>query len=622
MLAPKGRDVATTNLDPDALATSATDLARGGRLLEAEALCRQALAGAPGHVAALAVLGHVLHGTERYGEAEEVYTELTDRVPDDADFWMHLGTVRRCRQQYEPALIAYSRAAQLGGTSADFYFNVGLLHLERRDYEAARAVLKCGLELAPEDAELRFQYAKACFESLQTEEAIEALRGWDAPPDAAPEFVADVGHQLLSLGQTADAERWAERSAGGASFNPRAALTLVQIYERTNRLAEARALIDRVAADPRAGALHRDLLLTEARLAQREGRHETAAQLLTHALAQDRGDFANRHFELFPLAASLDALGRYPDAFAVLLEAHRSQVAHLQQTAPSTILRGMPRLDIAQYASDPADVARWCDEPAAPPAAASPVFIVAFPRSGTTLLEVALDAHPALVSIDEQALVQKSLDDMLALGVAYPERLAGLDAGQLAALRAAYWRRAAGHAEIATGQRLVDKNPLNMLRLPVIRRLFPNARIVMAIRHPCDVLASCFMQHFRAPEFALLCSDLDTLAAGYLRAFDAWYREVGLLQPAVRELRYETLVEDFEGEMRSLLGFLELPWDDAVLAPATRAIQKKYISTPSYAQVVRPVNSASIGRWRRYQSELAPVAAAVRPYLERWGYDA
>jgi hypothetical protein len=128
------------------------------------------------------------------------------------------------------------------------------------------------------------------------------------------------------------------------------------------------------------------------------------------------------------------------------------------------------------------------------------------------------------------------------------------------------------------------------------------------------------MQHFRAPDFALLCRDLDTLAAGFRRTFDFWYAQQQLLRPAVREVRYETFVANFAVEVRALLDFLEVPWDDAVLAPAARAREKGYISTPSYAQVVQPVHQNSIGRWQRYRRHFGAVIAEVRPYLDRWAY--
>ena len=154
----------------------------------------------------------------------------------------------------------------------------------------------------------------------------------------------------------------------------------------------------------------------------------------------------------------------------------------------------------------------------------------------------------------------------------------------------------------------------------MIRRLFPQAPILLAVRHPYDVLLSCFMQHFRTPDFALLCADLPTLALGYRRTFDFWYRQAALLAPRVLELRYESFTANFAVETRRVLEFLQLPWHDAVLRPEENAREKRFISTPSYSQVVEPVHRKAVDRWRAYAAYLAPLQPALAPYLERWGY--
>lgn len=589
-----------------------------GRLGEAELSCRRALAAAPSLSDAHVLLGIVLQRLGRYAEAETVFEGLTRREPDEPSHWTNLGTLRRHLARFDAALGAYARAAALGAADADFLYNVGLAHLDRRDHEAARAVLERAMALAPRDAEIRFAYARACYELLDTDAALAALADWEGLEKLDTDLVAGIGHRLVTLGAADRAATAIERLVANPDLEPRAALTLVQLLERINRVPDARRILDRVAADPRADEVAVDLALAEGTLAQREGRHADAVRHLRVVL-EHRLELHDRHTELFPLAKSLDALGRYDEALEVLTEAHRSQVAHLRLAAPLAVARGAPTLDVARYDCSVEDVAQWRDAPG-PPAHESPIFIVAFPRSGTTLLELTLDAHPDLVSMDEQPLVQRALDDLLALGVRYPDGLAAVTDAQLDGIRSRYWERAAAKVSIGPGQRLVDKNPLNMLRLPAIRRLWPNAPLLLAIRHPCDVLLSCYMQHFRAPEFALLCADLRTLATGYRRAFDFWYRATELLQPRVREVRYETLVADFEAEVRGIASFLGLPWHDAMLAPGRRAADKGYISTPSYSQVVAPVNTGAVGRWRGYAGAFAPALPELRAYLERWNY--
>ncbi|MET0535326.1 MAG: sulfotransferase [Steroidobacter sp.] len=595
----------------------AVALFNANRFEQAEPVCRRLASAAPGKEPVLNLWGAVLHALERHAEAETVFAKLVEQQPGNASYWMNLGTTRRGLGQYDRALQAYTHAAELGCASPEFYFNVGLTHLDRRDYESARAVLKRAVELAPANALMRSEYIKACYESMQMEEAAAALRGWTDFSGLTPDQLAEAGHRIMNLGETQLAERVVTQLQT-VQLDARATLTLAQIMERTNRIADAQRLIDRLTADPQAASLGTDLLVMRAQLAQRAGNHELARELFEQTL-QGTSQFQDRHFALFPLVRSLDALKRHDEAFAAMVEAHEAQVAHLKLTAPLAVARGTPTWEITKWGCDPQDVAQW-DPADSPSMQDSPIFVVAFPRSGTTLLEQTLDAHPSLRSMDEQPVVQNALDDMVATGLRYPEQLAKLSPEQLQNIRARYFERASTKVRLESGQRLVDKNPLNLLRLPAIKRLFPNAPIILAIRHPCDVILSCFMQHFRAPHFVMLCATLQSLASGYRRSFDFWYSQAAMIEPHVFEVRYETFVADFERGVRDIADFLQLPWHDAMLAPAEHARAKGFISTPSYSQVVQPVNQKAVGRWRSYERYLAPIIPEVQPYLQRWGY--
>jgi hypothetical protein len=120
----------------------------------------------------------------------------------------------------------------------------------------------------------------------------------------------------------------------------------------------------------------------------------------------------------------------------------------------------------------------------------------------------------------------------------------------------------------------------------------------------------------------LLCRDLPTLARSYCRSFEFWYQQSGLLQPAVHEIRYEAFVGDFERQSREIMAFLGLDWASAQLAPAAHALAKGFISTPSYAQVIEPVNRRSVGRWQHYAAHFEDALTILKPWLERWDYPA
>jgi Flp pilus assembly protein TadD len=604
--------------DPDTLAHLALEDLHGNRAAAAESKCLQALSLDRRHPGALSVLGMLLHSQGRDEDAVRVFNALAQFEPGNAEHWGNLGAALRPTKRYDEALAAYGRALQLGAVSTHLLYNVGVLHMDRCDYDSAYRALSQAESASPLDAGIRCALAQCCYDLGRPEETLAILEDWQNLQGLTPELTAQIAYLLVTTGEPRRAEPAIRRVADNARRGWRASLTLVRVLERVNRLREARETMQRLNATPGTLSTDPDVLLAEAVLAARADAHEDACRFLTLAL-QDHSDFKRRHHVLFPLAKSLDALHRHEQAFAAAVEAHRSQLAFLQAATGKTPEKESPAISAAQHGCDPEDIAAWNE---APPTGieADPIFIVAFPRSGTTLLEQILDAHPSLKSMDERPYLKRALDDVTDLGVRYPAELRKLTAVQLHQIRARYWQQVRSKVEVRPGQRLVDKNPLNMLRLPLIRRLFPNARTILAVRHPCDTLLSCFLQHFRAPDLALTCRDLSSLASSYRSAFDCWYAQLPQLAAATYELRYEALVGDFGTEIRKLSEFLELSWDAAMLAPGEHARAKGFISTPSYAQVTEPINRKSVGRWQNYEPYFKEVLPVLRPYLERWNY--
>lgn len=604
--------------NPDTLAQLAHQDLQNNQLAAAEAKCLRALNSHHQHRGALNVLGMVLVAKGRHEDAVRVFHALTQFEPGNADYWANLGTALRPTRRYDAALDAFGHALQLGEPSANLLYNIGAMQVDRCDYDAGYSMLSQALDLSPSDAGIRLAFAQCCHEINRPEDSLAALKDWQTFEGLTPEIVAGIAHLLIVLGDTRLAEPALQRLFDSARREGRSSPTLARILERVNRVPEAREVLAKAKQTRGTNSDDPDLLMVEAVLAERAGAHEEACRLLSLIL-KDHKDFPRRHHVLFPLAKSLDALGRFDEAYAALEEAHRSQVVFLENALGKRAVDGSVTISLARSPTDPADVATWqgADTPAR---ADCPIFIVAFPRSGTTLLEQILDAHPGLKSMDETPFLKRALDDTIEYGIRYAAELGKLDAGQLQHIRDSYWQRVRERIGSWPGQRLVDKNPLNLMRLPLIRRLFPNAHIILAIRHPCDTLLSCFQQHFRAPDLALLCRDLPTLAHDYRVAFDFWYQQCDALHPQVHEIKYETLVASFETEVRRLAGFLQIPWNDSMLAPAEHALAKGFISTPSYSQVIQPINNKSLGRWKNYEGFFKEQLPVLSKYLKRWGY--
>jgi tetratricopeptide (TPR) repeat protein len=603
--------------DPELLLELARRDLATDQLAAAEARCLRVLGERHHHPGALQVLGQVLHSQGRHEDAVRVFNALTLQEPTVAGHWQNLAIALRPTKQHAQAIAAFERALQLAPPSAALLYNLGVLQMDRCDYRAAYLALRDAVGLAPADATTRWAFAQCCYDLVQLDEAFAALEDWQKLEGLNVEITARIALLLVMLGATQQALPAIELLLANPPRSGRTALVLVSTLERLQRLDEARAMTERVELNDRSLDDDPERLMLSGILADRAGQHEEAYRHLSLAL-QNHKEFVHRHHVLFPFAKACDALGRYEEAYSAAEDAHSSQRAFLELAMGKSSAEESQILVRTLNGCDPDDVAAW--EEAGPAMEDSPIFIVGFPRSGTTLLEQVLDAHPRLVSMDEQPFMSKALETVMGSGVRYPAELGKLTWQALGDIRARYLDLARNKAALLPGQRLVDKFPVNMTLLPLIRRVFPNARIILAIRHPCDTLLSCFLQNFRAPDLALLCRDLTTLADAYTRIFGYWYSQWPMLQPFSYELRYEQLTADFPAEVRKLGAFLQLPWHEAMLAPGEHARAKGFISTPSYSQVIEPVNARSVGRWKHYERHFSEVLPILMPWLERWGY--
>jgi hypothetical protein len=251
-------------------------------------------------------------------------------------------------------------------------------------------------------------------------------------------------------------------------------------------------------------------------------------------------------------------------------------------------------------------------------AARGHVFLLGFPRSGTTLIEKALAGHPDVVTLEEEDHLSAAAGHLLRDQVGL-RSLQALNPAQAEPLRRAYWDRVAASFDRPIGDKVVlDKLPLHTPSLPLIAKLFPQARILFALRDPRDVVLSGFRRRFElnAAMFELLT--LDGAAAFYdaVMTLAGLYR--GLLTLEVREVRHEALVADFEGELRGVLDFIGVPWRPGVLDFAERAAARA--RTPTDLQLGRGLNADGVGQWRRYAAQVAPVADRLAPWVRRYGY--
>lgn len=591
------------------------------------------------------------HQAGRLDEAAAGYRRVLASAPRHADALHLLGVIAYQKGDQVRAAKLIGRAIALDSDNAVYHNSLGSVLLASRQPDRAEVHLRRAIALKPAYAEAHNNLGNALQQSNRLTEAVDAYRQALACRSDYAEAHANLGRALQALGDSsaavaqfrhavvlrpgyAKAHRWLGEALGdlgqrdAAERALRTALThapddadiraaLAALWERRSRLEEALAEAEGVLAKTPG---HARAEVIAARCERRLGRLE-AARARLERLPTAPLDADTSAFHAFELATTLDRLGAYRDAFRRYAEGNR-------------IIMESPAGRSVDPSAFPAEIARLHDRfteawiagwsPAVPHDRAHdgppPVFLVGFPRSGTTLLDQVLNAHPALITLEEKPTIDVVKQALASRSPGYPDALAGLDAETVRDLREAYFREVARHLPDRGGRILVDKMPLDIIDAGLIHRLFPESPFILALRHPCDVVLSGFMQAFRPNPAMVHFATLEGTATLYAQVMALWQHYRALLPLQVLATRYEDLVADFTAETRRILDFLDLPWDDAVLSYRDRA-KDRAIATPSYHQVVQPIYSRSVARWRNYEPELAPVIPLLRPFVEGFGYD-
>ena len=430
-----------------------------------------------------------------------------------------------------------------------------------------------------------------------------------------PILIANLAWNLKNQGRMDEARALYEQSM---ALDPNIFQTVfgwAKMEETDRNFARAGELLD---AAERLATGNASVRLTRAVLHGRERAYAEAVALLD-AMERERGGGLGP-VEWSEKGLLLDRMGRHAEAFAAFVEAKRvlrelTGQAYMAEEAAALVrsLAGFftaGRLALLPRASVREGVAQ-------------PIFVVGFPRSGTTMVEQTLSAHPKIAAGDELPIIgelTQLIPRMLSSPLAYPEALADLWLGDqlegLDNLRDYYLQRARQLGATPKGAAwFTDKMPLNETHLGLIGLIFPKAPVIHLTRHPLDVVLSVFSNQLT---HGFYCAyDLTSIARHYVLIMDLvdhYRREMQLNYLAIR---YEDIVEDQQANVKRMLAFIGAPFDRRCLAFHEN---RRYARTASYAQVTEQLYDRSRYRYRAYRDELAPVVPILEPTIRRLGY--
>ena len=568
--------------------------------------------------------GGALFAAKRFAEAEEVARLILRFEPKQADAMHLLGLVLLAVGKADEAERLMLRALKLAGPHPRLYVNLGNAARGRQNTERAHKYYNQALDFDPlyEDALL-----ERGITYTDSRRFLEAADAFDQLLYVNPTSLAafsGAAHVASELGQFRKSIEYCERAIEECDEAPIEMLAMIAVnHERLSELEPAIAMAERVLAlKPDHGACLRVWSKAKRRLAKRDPEILKSLKQRLESIDIDTMSIDDQRVVYSELAQICDELGEVDVAFDYFVKqgVKTLEAADKVELDRVTFINEVENLNKSMT---PEMLARvQANSKAAPreEGARVPVFIVGFPRSGTTLLDQILDANPDVQVIEEQPLVRTLRRAMGDLPGGFLKNLPNLKDAQRKKLQEAYWREMEKYEPDFSKRVIIDKMPLSIVHIAVIAAVFPDAKIILALRHPADSCLSCFMQDFEMNGAMLNFTSVEQTAYLYDQVMTLWQRYASGLTLNVREVRYEKLITDLRGEVEPVLNFLGLEWDEAMADPAAHARARGTIRTPSYAQVTQPIYSTSADRWRRYEKHIAPMMPKLEKHIRHFGY--
>ena len=658
-------------------------LRAAGRLDEAAATLKTAVALDGGYVAARKNLGVVLHELGRLDEAADQLSQAIDAASGDPQPYRTLAAVRLKQGRPQAAVEALMAARALAPDSLETLNNLALALRQLRRLAEAERVLVRAATIDGGHADTRNHLGLVLADLGQADKAVAQYRAAIEADPSHVLAANNLAVTLKETGRWSEAQATLERCLARRPDYVPALNNLGEIHNKFGRSAEAETVLRRaVMLDPQCFEAHNNLAIAvrdlgraaearehleralainpnyvpaiinlgnaqiaQAQVAEGLARFQEAVALepdsipAWYAIASSgKHDFTDdelRRIEAllarpgvsteergllsFALAHALDKRGEAGRAMAFGHEANRIRREEYRR-------RGMPFVLAQHEALVDAIVATFTRDyftAVSPPGADDPlpVFVVGMPRSGTTLVEQILCSHPRVHGAGELNDILSILFDSLPRSLGANQSYPGYFAREAMPAHAAALRRAS-ESHLAClrrlggeAQRVVDKMTISFLHLGPMHLLFAGGRVVHCRRDPRDTCVSCYLHNFASPglHFTFSLDDLAGYYVQYERVMAHWREH---LPGTFLEVPYEQLLEDQEGFTRRMIDFIGMPWDDACLSFHEN---RRTVKTASNLQVREPIYTRSRGRWRKYESELAPLVAGIRAGRARYG---
>lgn len=589
----------------DETLSAAVKFYNSGNIKQAKILCKTILKSSPDNFFIARLLAKIYYSEKNPGKAIGYFKKSLAINPVQLECTIELAITLRESGKLQDALAILENSAGRWNGEYIYHYELAVtseklaaLSNSATHYQKALNHYLSVVKINPAFA-IAYNNAGSIFQKYDNQ--AKAFEMFAKALGAKPDFVlalANIGKLLQAQGNP-DAENYYKKALALQPHNIDVLCNLAHLYEQDNRPEQAEeAAWQIIAIEP--DNIFANIIWATCN--RRKGRIDEALAKLSYIAEKTSKNLIDPQVKLmlyFELAMLHDKTKNYSQAYQTFHKANKTACeVFVEQYAARDKYTDL--IDSIKAGLSDNKIEK-CD-----PAEKQPVFLVGFPRSGTTLLNQILDSHPAIQTLEEESIIEIMAQTQSDKN---PKQLQNL-----------YYEQVAKIIHLDRNKILIDKLPLNIIHIGFILRVFPNAKFILSVRHPCDACLSCFMQNFNINIPMAHFTSLEDAVNLYAIVMDLWLEYLEIFDVKYHTIRYEDLVADFSAETAKLLGFLGIEEDDRIRDFHKHKRSGKNVISPSYNQVTESIYSTSAYRWLNYKEYFAAHIGKLQKYIDYFGY--
>ena len=546
-------------------------------------------------------------------EASDIYKKILEFHPDNFESNFYLGTIFAQNNNLKEASVLLEKAIIANPRIPDVHNNLGLIYMRLKENEKAIKSLETSIKLNP-------KYSAAfCNLGLvhnQLEETEKAKNNFLKAIETNPKNILayyNLGNLFKKTNEIEDSERYYIKAINLAPNFLDAYTNLMDLFERANLNLKLDEIIKKAEENIKENPT---IKLFKGKLLFKSKKYSEVVKIL-NSIKFKPNEMIKEGSRTVTLAKSYDHLDNFDKAFEYFkitneINSNLNKDSINKLKFVNTIKKRINFFEKKEIMLWPSSKLNNKTK--------NPTFLIGFPRSGTTLLDTILRSHSSIDVIEEKPIINEFIDALENKINSNFNNLKNIDENLLDEMRNVYFNSQSKYIKPNDDKIYIDKMPLNIIYVGEIVRIFPNAKFILAIRHPCDCVLSCFMQNFELNDAMANFLNLEDTAKLYNLTMTLWEKYLSALSINFHTIKYEDIVLNFDISVKKILNFLELPWTENVKTFYKKADDRGVINTPSYNQVNQPIYSKSMGRWKNYEKEVSKILPLLDPWIKKYGY--